>query len=106
MQDRLSLRSGGLFGLLAITAFLVVTYAYLTQSSHLGQFHYDGIYAVTGQAIANGQGHRVISVPTAPPETKYPILYSLALSLIWLQWPEFPANITLLKALNIVGLLW
>ena len=32
----------------------------------LGLFHDDGIYAVAGKALANGDGYRIVSLPGAP----------------------------------------
>jgi hypothetical protein len=67
----------------------------------LGLFHDDGIYAVVAKAIYQGDGYRIISLPAAPPQTKYPFLYSFVLSWLWTINPSFPGNILLLKALNI-----
>ena len=67
----------------------------------LGLFHDDGIYAVVAKAISQGDGYRIISLPTAPPQTKYPFLYSYVLSWLWTINPTFPGNILLLKAFNI-----
>ena len=70
----------------------------------LGLFHDDGIYAVVGKAIYQGDGYRIISLPTAAAQTKYPFLYSYLLSFLWWLNPVFPANIPVLKAFN-AGLL-
>ena len=70
----------------------------------LGLFHDDGIYAVVAKAIYQGDGYRIISLPESPPQTKYPFLYSYLLSWLWALNPNFPGNILLLKALNIVVL--
>jgi len=66
----------------------------------LGLFHDDGIYAVVAKAVYQGDGYRIISLPTAPSQTKYPFLYSYLLSFLWWLNPVFPANIPLLKAFN------
>ncbi|MGH7811095.1 MAG: hypothetical protein ACREP5_12535, partial [Candidatus Binatia bacterium] len=42
----------------------------------LGLFHDDGIYAVVGKSLAQGDGYRILSLPAAPAQTKYPFLYS------------------------------
>lgn len=70
----------------------------------LGVFHDDGIYAVVGKAVAQGDGYRIVSLPTAPAQTKYPFLYSYLLSWIWALNPSFPQNIALLKGLNVTVL--
>ena len=67
----------------------------------LGLFHDDGIYAVVAKAIYQGDGYRIISLPTAPAQTKYPFLYSFILSWFWSLNPAFPGNILLLKTFNI-----
>lgn len=67
----------------------------------LGVFHDDGIYAVVGKAVAQGDGYRIVSLPTAPAQTKYPFLYSYLLSWLWALNPSFPQNIALLKVLNV-----
>lgn len=66
----------------------------------LGLFHDDGIYAVVAQSISQGEGYRIISLPSKPPQTKYPFLYSYLLSWLWDLYPSFPQNIGLLKGLN------
>ncbi len=67
----------------------------------LGLFHDDGIYAVVGKAVAQGDGYRILSLPNAPAQTKYPFVYSYLLSWLWALNPSFPQNIALLKGLNI-----
>jgi hypothetical protein len=66
----------------------------------LGLFHDDGIYAVVAKSLHDGAGYRIISLPTAPDQTKYPFLYSYILSGLWSLNPKFPNNIGLLKAAN------
>lgn len=51
--------------------------------AHLGWLDDDGIYAVTAKALAEGQGYVLTHVPGTPPQTKYPPLYPLYLSLWW-----------------------
>src|SRR5258705_9256798 len=67
----------------------------------LGLFHDDAIYTVVAKALSQGDGYRIISLPTALPQTKYPILYSYLLSWIWALDSNFPQNIIFLKSLNI-----
>ncbi|HWH78582.1 MAG TPA: hypothetical protein VNT76_14470, partial [Candidatus Binatus sp.] len=67
----------------------------------LGLFHDDGIYTVVGKALANGDGYRIVSLPTAPAQSKYPILYSTLVAGLWALAPAFPQNIALLKSLNV-----
>ena len=70
----------------------------------VGLFHDDGIYTVVGKSIAEGNGYRIVSLPTAPAQTKYPFAYSFLLSWFWLLKPSFPQNILFLKSLNVLVL--
>src|SRR5215470_20118829 len=65
-----------------------------------GLFGDDGVYAVVAKSLSEGEGYRLISLPTAPDQTKYPFFYSYILSLLWSLYPKFPDNIGLLKAAN------
>jgi 4-amino-4-deoxy-L-arabinose transferase-like glycosyltransferase len=71
----------------------------------LGLFHDDGVYTVVAKSLYQGDGYRIISLPSTPPQTKYPFLYSYLLSWVWAVNPTFPDNIIFLKALNIVILI-
>jgi hypothetical protein len=66
----------------------------------LGLFHDDAVYTVVAKALYQGDGYRIISLPTEPSQTKYPFLYSYLLSWLWTVVPSFPQNIVILKALN------
>jgi hypothetical protein len=66
----------------------------------LGLFHDDGIYTVVAKSLHDGAGYRIISLPTAPDQTKYPFLYPYILSWLWSLNPKFPDNIGLLKSAN------
>jgi hypothetical protein len=71
----------------------------------LGLFHDDGIYTVVAKSLYQGDGYRIISLPSAPPQTKYPFLYSYLLSWVWAVNPAFPDNIIFLKSLNVLILI-
>ena len=85
--------------LLAVAAF------WGAKRDAFGLFHDDGVYTVVAKSLAQGDGYRIISLPGAPAQTKYPFLYSFLLSWFWRAAPDFPANIVALKALNIAVLL-
>jgi hypothetical protein len=59
---------------------------------HLGASHDDSLYWVTAKSLAEGSGYRLLSLPDQPPQTKYPPLFSLFLSLFWRLNPSFPGN--------------
>lgn len=69
----------------------------------VGQWQDDGVYLVTGKALADGAGYRRIDLPGSPWQTKYPILYPALLSLLWRAWPDFPANQAAVRALSVVA---
>ncbi len=71
----------------------------------LGLFHDDGIYAVVAKSISDGNGYHIVSLPSSPPQTKYPFLYSFVLSSAWTLNPKFPDNVFLLKAVNVTLLI-
>lgn len=58
-----------------------------------GSYHDDGIYLVCAKSLATGQGYRILSLPSAPWQTKYPPLYPLMLSALWRLRPDFPDNL-------------
>lgn len=58
-----------------------------------GLFHDDGIYIAAGRSLAEGEGYRVSSLPGAPWQTKYPVLFPALLALVWKICPAFPDNV-------------
>ena len=42
----------------------------------VGFFHDDSIYTVVAKSLSEGKGYRIISLPSSPPQTKYPFVYS------------------------------
>ncbi len=63
--------------------------------AHLGFYHDDSIYWVSGRSLAMGDGYRIESLPGQPFQTKYPPLYPAVLAGIWKINPQFPANLPL-----------
>jgi hypothetical protein len=85
-----------------VVGLLVGAAAFLGLNPHiLGLFHDDGIYTVVAKSLAEGHGYRILSLPSAPAQTKYPFLYSYLLSWLWAIDPRFPQNILLLKTFNV-----
>jgi drug/metabolite transporter superfamily protein YnfA len=62
---------------------------------HFGILQDDGVYLIDAQALAQGAGYRILSLPAQPFDTRYPPLYPLYLSLVWRSIPAFPANLSL-----------
>jgi hypothetical protein len=67
-----------------------------------GIYHDDGVYISTAKALAEGQGYRLINLPDAPVQTKYPLLYPALLALIWKLWPAFPDNLLAMQWLTLL----
>jgi hypothetical protein len=88
-----------LAGILVGTALL---YFWLYDPSRFGSTHDDSLYVASAKALAEGQGYRLISLPSAPAATKHPPFYPILLSLIWRISPNFPANINLMVSLSVV----
>ncbi len=62
--------------------------------------HDDSIYFVCAKSLAAGTGYRIVSLPGAPYQTKYPPVYPLLLSVAWRLNPSFPSNLGMALALN------
>ncbi len=75
---------------LAPSAYLAWT---LRTMPHLGFYHDDSIYWVSGRSLAMGEGYRIESLPGQPYQTKYPPLYCALLAGIWKLDPQFPSNL-------------
>ena len=89
--------------ILAVSGLLLGAAAFWGANKEiLGLFHDDGIYTVVGKALAQGDGYRIVSLPTAPAQTKYPFLYSSLVTSLWFLSPSFPHNIAWLKSLNVM----
>ncbi len=69
-----------------------------------GAFFDDGIYLTLAEALAMGEGYRNVHLPGAPPAVHHPLLYSLALSVLWRLWPVFPDNMTLFQLFDAAAL--
>ncbi len=70
-------------------------------------YHDDSVYIVTARALARGEGYRISSLPGAIHQTKYPPLYPAVLALLWIIFPQFPANIIAFKLASVIfAALW
>jgi hypothetical protein len=66
----------------------------------IGVFWDDGVYLLSAQSLAAGDGYRYAYLPGAPPAIHYPPLYPLLLAALVKVTPAFPANVAVLKLLN------
>jgi len=48
----------------------------------IGAYHDDGIYVATARGLAEGRGYVIPCLPGAPPQTKFPPLWPVVLSLV------------------------
>ena len=83
-----------------LVAFLALVWA-RSPAERFGRFHDDTLYAATAQAIAEGRGHILPSLPGEPPSTKYPPAYPYMLAAAMLAFPPAltdPARLWTLSA--------
>lgn len=85
------------FILLIIVPAAMCLYLYAAHFRAAGFFHDDGVYMVNAKSLYQGTGYRIVSLPGSPPQTKYPLLFPLILSLFWHINPSFPENIILMR---------
>ena len=79
-------------GLILILNLFLVYLAWIRPWGYFGLYHDDTLYFSSAQALAEGRGYVLPSVPGAP-ASKYPVLYPWLLSWIWRFQPSFPANV-------------
>lgn len=92
-------RAAGLWLSVVGAGAILLCYAAALGLPSIGLYHDDGLYLVTAKALAEGSGYQIISLPEDIPQTKYPILFPLALSALWRIDPSFPGNLALLRLL-------
>ena len=91
----------GIAVVLAIVVLILGSWRLVPRVS--GVFHDDAIYVATAKALADGQGYRLINLPDAPHQTKFPILYPALLAAIWKIWPAFPANLLAMQLVSLAS---
>ncbi|MGW8265162.1 MAG: hypothetical protein ACWGSQ_02275, partial [Longimicrobiales bacterium] len=86
----------------AFSALLLVLGLGIWEIFPPGIWHDDGVYVLLGKSLAEGEGLRYLGVPGMPLAPKFPPLYPLVLSLVWLVGPRFPENAGFLGGLNLL----
>src|SRR5262249_20292926 len=67
-----------------------------------GVFHDDAVYVVSAESLAEGRGYRLLNLPGAPAQTKYPILYPAVLAVGWTALPTLPSRLAGMQALTLL----
>lgn len=88
-------------GLAVLLILFLTVMVRLKPANFFGSFSDDALYFSSAQALAQGQGYVLPSIPGTPPATKYPILLPGLLSLVWRYNPSFPGNIPLATAIMV-----
>jgi len=90
---------------LIILPAIIIAFAFLVLGLHpiniFGLTQDDSIYFSSAQALSEGRGYILPSLPGTPDATKYPILYPLILSAVWKFDSSFPGNIMWGVVLNL-----
>ncbi|HUG81433.1 MAG TPA: phospholipid carrier-dependent glycosyltransferase [Bryobacterales bacterium] len=91
---------------IAVLAAILALYAVWSASSwsaaDFGYLHDDSLYLSSARALAEGRGYIIPSVPTDPPQNKYPIGYPFLLSLLWRIEPDLPGLLRLIFGTHIL----
>ena len=73
-------------------------------TSPVGVYYDDALYAVLAKSIATGHGYRYLNLPGTPVANHYPPGYPVFLALLWRLVPSFPQNVALMKGANVAFL--
>lgn len=94
----------GVFLVIALFSilFVLLRASILNYQYYFGMYHDDGVYLVSAQSLLDGHGYRILSLPTEPFQTKYPVGYPFLLSMAMLMLPAFPANLIGLETMQSV----
>lgn len=100
---RFGLNPETIYSILAVLLVAAIGWFYcrVVDTEALGFTHDDGVYAITGKALAMGKGFTLLQVVGHPAEIKYPFIYPAILALVWLVNPHFPENIPALNYITI-----
>ena len=84
-------RGTAIAGLGIVLALYLLRAASCWSPDAFGYLHDDTLYVGSARSLAEGSGYRIPSLPGAPPQTKYPVLYPWLLSWLWRGWPDLGA---------------
>jgi hypothetical protein len=101
MKNRARLNVLPWIGLAVLLILFLTVMVRLKPANFFASFSDDALYFSSAQALAQGQGYVLPSIPGTPPATKYPILLPWLLSFVWRYNPSFPGNIPLATAVMV-----
>lgn len=83
----------------------LATIIYVLRLDHnVGLMVDDSWYVLLAKSLAEGHGYQLINSPVPPTHPLYPPGYPVLLSLFWSCYPQFPANVIVLKLLSLLAL--
>ena len=94
-------RGTAIAGLGMIAALYVLRAASLWSADDFGYLHDDTLYVSSARSLAEGRGYRIPSLPNAPAQTKYPVLYPWLLSILGSDLPELGQALERTFVLNV-----
>jgi hypothetical protein len=77
------MKRSGLWLYLVLGLGLLVVGLSFWRAVPAGVWHDDGVYMITGRALAHGRGLRYVGVPGSPPAVKFPPGYPVVLAALW-----------------------
>lgn len=89
----------------SIVLWLFFTIYLLRLDDVVGMVQDDAWYVLLAKALATGEGYTMINSPTGGIRPITPPGFPALLALFWLIWPDFPANLWLLKSVSIAAML-
>ncbi len=91
--------------LLTILLWLFFTIYLLRLDQVIGMVVDDAWYVLLAKSLATGEGYQMINAPTPGIRPIVPPVFPALLAVFWSLWPDFPANLWLLKSVSIMAML-
>jgi hypothetical protein len=88
--------------LLVVAAAAIAAGIAAIDPSPVGAVHDDAGYVVLARSLATGHGYRNLNLPGSPASIHVPPGYPAFLALLWWANPDFPSNLVLFKAANLL----
>jgi hypothetical protein len=89
-------------GLLAVILLVFVLNCWPMVSDLLvGGVHDEMMYFEGARSLAEDGTYSILSLPGEPAQIKYPVLFSMLLSTVWLAEPDFPENLIWAQSLMV-----